>query len=407
MTAMITLKMLIRPERIKKDGTWNVNLRISHNRKTKYIQTPYFVVKGQLDKKHEIKDPFLLKQLADDEMKARRIIHEAHKKLSEMDVNQVATYLTDNLYNQASDNLNFFSFTDSLLEEFENNGKASIGNFRISFNKLKNFLKRDDLNFDELTPHFLSDFDNWLKESGVGIRGRALYLSNIRTAFNIALTKYNDEDSDIILIKRNPFRKFKIPKVPATEYRALSLDQIKAFIEYKCDKETTQLGKDVFLLSFYLVGINSKDLYLLKNTTGERITYNRAKTKNQREDSAKISIKIEDEARQIIEKYKDPAKERLLNFYHRYATAQGFNKYINEYIKPIGKAIGVEDLEFYAARHTWATLFVNECGASESEAGFCLNHVSAHKVTAGYIKKDFTRIDRANRKVIELVRSLV
>ena len=37
---MITVKMLIRPERQKKDGTWNINLRISYNRKNNlYLNT--------------------------------------------------------------------------------------------------------------------------------------------------------------------------------------------------------------------------------------------------------------------------------------------------------------------------------------------------------------------------------
>jgi hypothetical protein len=93
----------------------------------------------------------------------------------------------------------------------------------------------------------------------------------------------------------------------------------------------------------------------------------------------------------------------VFNFHYRYTTAAGFNSAVNEYLKDIGDEIGVEELDFYSARHTWATLFVNDCEGSESEAAFCLNHVSEHKVTSGYIKKDFARIDRANRKVLDLV----
>ena len=72
----------------------------------------------------------------------------------------------------------------------------------------------------------------------------------------------------------------------------------------------------------------------------------------------------------------------------------------NIWIK-IGKSTVADKLDFYAARYTWATLFMNECEGSESEAAFCLNHLSEHKVTTGYVKKDFARIDRANRKVLD------
>lgn len=52
---MITLKMVIRPNRQKADGTWPVNLRISFQRKSSYIATPYFVTKAQINKAFEIK----------------------------------------------------------------------------------------------------------------------------------------------------------------------------------------------------------------------------------------------------------------------------------------------------------------------------------------------------------------
>jgi integrase len=44
-----------------------------------------------------------------------------------------------------------------------------------------------------------------------------------------------------------------------------------------------------------------------------------------------------------------------------FANTIGFNSTVNEYLKTIGKAIGIKEIDFYAARHTWATLFVKEC----------------------------------------------
>ena len=45
----------------------------------------------------------------------------------------------------------------------------------------------------------------------------------------------------------------------------------------------------------------------------------------------------------------------------------------------------------------------NNCGASTAEVGFALNHSSAHRVTEGYIKKDYSPISILNNKVIEYV----
>lgn len=395
--------MVIRPERIKRDGTWPVNLRISYQRKSTNISTPYFVTKSQINKNFEIKDRFLQMQIDEDLNKARREVSNEFEKLSGMTVSQIGEYLSGFLYSKKKDDINFFDFAKLHIARMEENNQASRGNYGISVRKIKAYVGHEDLSFNDISITFLSNFDTWLKNNGVGARGRALYLSNLRAIFNAALREYNDEDSDVIRITKNPFKRFSLPKVEAPEKRALSLEHIKKFIAYQPQKETVQFAKDIFLMSFYLVGMNSVDLYQVTKITEDRITYKRAKTRDVRSDGAEISIKLEPEVIPLIEKYIDKQKERVFNFHYRYSTAAGFNSAVNEYLKTIGKAIGVEELDFYAARHTWATLFVNECEGSESEAAFCLNHVSEHKVTSGYIKKDFARIDRANRKVIDLV----
>lgn len=400
---MITLKMVIRPERIKRDGTWPVNLRISYQRKSTNISTPYFVTKSQINKNFEIKDRFLQMQIDEDLNKARREVSSEFEKLSSMTVSQIGEYLSGFLYSKKKDDINFFEFAKLHIARMEENNQASRGNYGISVRKIKAYVGHEDLSFNDISITFLSNFDTWLKNNGVGTRGRALYLSNLRAIFNAALREYNDEDSDVIRITKNPFKRFSLPKVETPEKRALSLEQMRKLIAYQPQKETVQFAKDIFLMSFYLVGMNSVDLYQVTKITEDRITYKRAKTRDVRSDGAEISIKLEPEVIPLIEKYIDKQKERVFNFHYRYSTAAGFNSAVNEYLKTIGKAIGIEELDFYAARHTWATLFVNECEGSESEAAFCLNHVSEHKVTSGYIKKDFARIDRANRKVIDLV----
>lgn len=400
---MITVKMLIRPERQKKDGTWNINLRISYNRKTTYISTPYFVTKYQINKAYEIKDKFLQMQVDEDLIKARREVSNSFEKLSGLNASQVGEYLSSFLYSKNKDHINFFEFAKEHIAKMEENNQNSSRNYGISVRKIRAFVGNDNLSFNDITLSFLDSFDSWLKTSGVGSRGRALYLSNLRAIFNAAIRHYNDEDNDIIRIYRNPFTRFSLPKVEAPEKRSLTIQQMKDFIAYKPERETVQFAKDVFLLSFYLVGMNSVDLYQVPKISATHVTYKRAKTRSVRADGAQVSIKIEPEARELIKKYEDKEKERAFNFHHRYADAPGFNSAINKHLKTIGKAIGVNELDFYAARHTWATLFVNECEGSESEAAFCLNHVSAHKVTSGYIRKDFARIDRANRKVLDLL----
>ena len=75
------------------------------------------------------------------------------------------------------------------------------------------------------------------------------------------------------------------------------------------------LARDVFALSFYLIGMNTVDLFNCDCIADGRITYQRTKTKNRRDDKAEISVKIEPEAMPLIEKYMDKTRRRVFKFY--------------------------------------------------------------------------------------------
>ena len=73
-------------------------------------------------------------------------------------------------------------------------------------------------------------------------------------------------------------------------------------------------------------------------------------------------------------------------------------------MKKIGALIGVDDLEFYAARHSWATIAANDAGVDKYTVHTALNHVDdSMRVTDIYIKKSWDPIDQANRKVLDLL----
>ena len=84
---------------------------------------------------------------------------------------------------------------------------------------------------------------------------------------------------------------------------------------------------------------------------GNTIIYYRTKTKARRLDNAKMMVDIPKIIHPIIDKYRDKTGRRLFNFYQYYCDEKGFNKAINYGLKEIGSILGVDDLEYYAARH--------------------------------------------------------
>ncbi len=102
----------------------------------------------------------------------------------------------------------------------------------------------------------------------------------------------------------------------------------------------------------------------------------------------------------LIDKYK--GKERMFNFYERFSSMADLNRAINIGLKEIGKEIGVENLQFYSARHSMATIAINKVGISKWLVNEMLCHTeSSMRVTDLYIKKDFTPINEANFKLID------
>ena len=164
------------------------------------------------------------------------------------------------------------------------------------------------------------------------------------------------------------------------------------------------LAKDCFIMSFCLMGMNSVDLYNASEFKDGRIIYNRTKTKDRRLDSARMEVIVPKLILPLLEKYKDKTGQRLFNFHHYYADHKAFNKAINYGLKEIGQQLGIDDLEYYAARHSWATIALNKVGIDKYTVHAALNHVDeSMRVTDIYIERDFVNENKANAKVVKYV----
>lgn len=299
-------------------------------------------------------------------------------------------------------------------------------NYTTAVNALVRFIGKEELNINLITLDFLESFKVFLnKEREVRTkklilqgkrvpsnRSLSLYLVSIKKLFNEAKKKYNKKEKNLILIPNSPFVDFEIPKQEATRKRAISADIIKKVwkLPYKNMKKGYKstcrynLAKDCFILSFCLMGINSADLYNATEMKGNTIIYNRTKTKARRLDGAKMMVDIPKIVQPLIDKYKDTTGKHLFNFYQYYGDEKTFNKAINYGLKEIGAILDVDDLEYYAARHSWATIALNKAGIDKYIVHAALNHIDdSMKVTDIYIERDFVNENKANAKVVKYV----
>lgn len=253
--------------------------------------------------------------------------------------------------------------------------------------------------FEDIDRNYLERFERFCRCT-MRINTISILMRNIRAIFNRAI--------DDGVTESYPFRAYKI-KSEETRKRALTAEQMAWLVNLKPGNGQEE-ARDIFLLSFYLVGINLADLVVARRSdiSGGYLNYRRAKT------GRLYSIKIEPEAAAIIGKY--AGSERLVNALERYTDEKSYRSHLNKRLKTLGRPVGKRgkvlgpgafpDLSTYWARHTWATI-AYEIGVPVDIIGQALGHSDkSHSVTFIYIKEDQSKVDEANRRVIDYIKKM-
>jgi len=257
--------------------------------------------------------------------------------------------------------------------------------------------------FGDITKSWVVGFMN--SKPKLSVNSRAMHLRNLRNVVNFAI--------DDGITHTYAFRNFHIP-TEETAMRVLPIAKLRQLLALPLNKVDSEY-RDIFMLGFYLIGINMKDLGGLThaNYFDGRIEYRRAKT------GKLYSIKVEDEAAAIIEKYK--GKRHLLAPFDRYRSHTDYLQHFNKALRrmgPIktdknGKPLYTDNhlpimqplepnITSYWARYSWAT-YAADLDIPKDTISEALGHVHGSKITGVYIKFSRDKIDAANRKVIDYV----
>jgi hypothetical protein len=438
LNVMVNFYILVERSNQRKDGSYPIAIKLHWHKAKGHIPTGLCATKKQTtatsDGSIKLTDSFLVRLLGERIAIYEKIVLEMGLSVNSYTAKGLAAFvisraneLTAIQTSEATPALSLTDFANIYIEKQkelnrkrELNSGGSAVNIQTAMNSIHRFANKKNLTFDDITVDFLNGYCHWMLTTqgrdGKGVKGRGLqlYLGVLNHLFRMAEGVHNDKRTRKMVIF-NPLEDYKIPKPPAPKKRAITLEQIRLIRDTTIATSGTRvdLARDMFMLSFYLVGMNSVDLYLCPVPADGRITYKRAKTRHRRADEAEFSIKVPAEALPIIEKYK--GNGRLLNVCKHYSTVGTFNAAINKGLKALVRAMKVtskvdlsdiEGLSFYSARHTWATIAENNVGLSTSLVDKCLNHVDERlKVARGYIKTDWRPINKANREVLDFLAS--
>lgn len=246
-------------------------------------------------------------------------------------------------------------------------------------------------------------FESFLRSScGLSVNTTAIHLRNLRAVLNNAVCDG--------IASPCPFRRFVIRR-EETPKRSLSAGQLATLRDWPCEPHQVRY-RDIFMLSFYLLGMNMVDLCsaMRSDVVGDRLEYRRAKT------GKLYSVKIQPEAMEIIGRY--AGKKHLLFVLEDYVDYRDFmhrtngnlqqigyvdigNRYNAKHRKPLFPGITT-----YWARHSWATI-AHRLGVSKDVISMALGHSFGVRVTDVYIDYDSEKVDAANRLVIDHLNGMV
>lgn len=283
--------------------------------------------------------------------------------------------------------------------------------YEMTLRKMGGYCDVGRLRFADISVGWLRDFEQWLGAT-CSVNTRGIHLRNIRAVMNAAI------DEGVVPADLYPFRRFKIKK-EETMKRSLSVGDLRRLRDYPCEGWQRKYV-DVFMLSFYLAGINLVDLMGLPPLGADGvIRYRRSKT------GVLCQLSVPPEAMEIIERYR--GDERLLWFGERLKPgAEGWHDWLHRfneglqkvgpsgymYVRRKGRCGGKQrvkvynalfpELTSYWARHTWATLAA-EIDVPDAVIDAALGHRPACRMADIYIRRDARKVDEAVRRVIEYV----
>lgn len=347
--------------RERKDGTYPIMLRLSHQGKTIPISLGIYIRKKDFDPVNRVirgayKGTNSVTRLNNQINKRRTEILDVITKLEEtgeLDTLSIAQ-LKERVINSSESNL-FFVYAERLIKEMieakkYGNARTYDGVMKV----LKTFRKDKDFTFNQLNYDLLKKFETYYLAKGNSINGLSVNLRTIRAIYNKGIKAGLGDKGN------SPFENYKIKHEP-TQKRALSIEALKAIMNTAIEENHPCFHtRNYFLSSFYMYGISFIDMAFLKlnNIVDGRIRFKRRKT------GKPYDLKITSQLQEILNYYMKDKKPNDFIFpiitrstlAEQYRDVENRRKLYNRSLKDLAKECKLqENLTSYVSRHSFAT----------------------------------------------------
>lgn len=367
-----TIRIIQRVDKVNKKGLAPIMLRITENRKSRFVSTGVSVPISDWDSPNQCircESNYAELQFTIDKIKSeyfRDLVLEEAKTIER----------TRNSLKQTIEE-RFNREINTLVEQ----GKIGTS---VKYKGCLALLKRANLQtvkISSIDRAFLDKFMLFLIKKGNKSNSIATKFSVLRAVWNKAKT------DGIRMPERDPFLQYNVGKYwTLTKKRSLRKEEIliikECQIPFDNNPASMSFARDIFLFSYLEGGINFTDMAQLKeeNIALGSIYYIRRKTRKE------MSFTLTAEASIIIDRYRQDELDSeqylfpILNRHVHKTEQQIFNRLhkvlgqVNKNLHKLGEDLNLSiELTTYVARHSFATV-LKRAGVSVEVISECLGH---------------------------------
>ncbi|MTI88047.1 MAG: site-specific integrase [Balneolaceae bacterium] len=396
-----TFKFYLREDRPDNRGYCPLYLRITENRKSKYVSSGIRLKPNQWnDGKEKVKAKHRTPDKLNDELAIIRADAEQAYRDLKRQKQSSADAIKKRLEHSSKDN--FFKLAEDYQKEIKQTSYYTWKQNRVAIKKLREHHGSDDLPLNFIDPVFLNEFVSKLQSK---------YKNKASTIHkNIASIKAILDKAVLYkLIPKNPVedKTFNLPKKnqPSSKTK-LSLLQIDKLENLDLEPDSNLWhARNAFILSFYFCGMRVGDLVGLKwkNVINDRLKYKMNKT------GVNIDVKIPDDCKKYLDFYRnddskdddfilpflaDLSPEELKDSVIIKKQTESATTTINgkntdkkiSGLKKLAKLAGIkENLSMHASRHSFAQYAIEKKKIPVYKLMILLGHQNI-KTTMQYLK---------------------
>ena len=171
--------------------------------------------------------------------------------------------------------ISFIEFWKSRISEFKEEGRNSYA--KMNEETIRIFTKAEsDIPISAINTLLIEHFKKWMERKGYSNGNIGLRLTHLKARINELIK------NGVLKTEIHPFVYTKIPTAEPKECD-LTIDEFRKIQNTEVEGKRINLTKDMILLSFYLCGINLKDLLSI-NLNGDTITTKELKQFTQKQE---------------------------------------------------------------------------------------------------------------------------